>query len=138
MMMMNETDVYFQNSVLLAMHRFFNWTEFTENYIWAKFYTDSTKYQDNQCQVFFCSHPKTDENERRCLHNSVDFRLLNKSPWFVRLASGLTSDRVYTNTGGPQDTCLSPFLFTLYTVDCRSTHNEYQTDKSAADTAQIA
>ena len=32
---------------------------------------------------------------------------------------------------------MSPFLFTLYTADCRSTHDECQTDKFASDTAQI-
>ena len=64
----------------------------------------------------------------------MDFRLLNKSPLFVRQASGLTSDLVYTNAGGPEGTCLSPLLFTLYTADCWSTHDKCQTDKFADDT----
>ena len=58
-------------------------------------------------------------------------------PKYVRPPSGFTSDLVYTNTGGPQGTCLLPFLFTLYSADCRSTHEECQTDKFAADTPQI-
>ena len=56
---------------------------------------------------------------------------------FVTLSSGLTSDLVYTNTGRPEGTCLSPFLFTLYTAHCRSTHDECQTDKFAGGTAQM-
>ena len=67
----------------------------------------------------------------------MDFRLLNESPSFVRLASGLTSDLVYTNADGPEGTYLSPLLFTLYTADCWNTHDKCQTDKSADDTAQI-
>ena len=62
---------------------------------------------------------------------------LTNHPQFVRLASCFTSDLVYTDTGGPQGTCLSPFLFTLYTADCRNTHDECQTDKFADDIAQI-
>ena len=49
----------------------------------------------------------------------------------------LTSDLVYTNTGGPEGTCLSPLLFTLCTADCWSTHDKCQTDKFADDTVQI-
>ena len=62
---------------------------------------------------------------------------ITNRPQTVRLASGLTSDLVHTDTGGPQGTCLSPLLFTLYTADCRSTHDECQTEKFASDTAQI-
>ena len=65
----------------------------------------------------------------------LDF--LTNRPQCVRLASGLPSDLVFTNTGGPQGTCLSPFLFTLYTANCQSTHDECQTDKCADDSAQI-
>ena len=53
------------------------------------------------------------------------------------MASGLPSDLVYINTGGPKGICLSPFFFTLYTADFRSTHDECQNDKFADDTAQI-
>ena len=62
---------------------------------------------------------------------------MTNRPQFVRLASGLTSDLEYTDTGGPQGTCLSSFLFTLYTADCRSTHDECLIGEFADDTAQI-
>ena len=59
---------------------------------------------------------------------------LTNRPQFVRLASGFTTDLVYTDTGGPQGTCLSPYLLTLYTANCQDTHGKCQT---ADDTAQI-
>ena len=37
----------------------------------------------------------------------------------VRL-NGLLSSAIRTNTGAPQGTVLAPFLFVLYTADCRS------------------
>ena len=41
---------------------------------------------------------------------------LSSRPQYVRLQSGL-SDVVISNTGAPQGTVLSPFLFTIYTSD---------------------
>ena len=40
---------------------------------------------------------------------------------YVRL-NGLLSTAIRTNTGAPQGTVLAPFLFALYTDDCRSTY----------------
>ena len=62
---------------------------------------------------------------------------ITNRPQTVRLASGLTSDLVHTDTSGPQETGLSPCLFTRYPADCRGTHDECQTDKFADDTAKI-
>ena len=45
------------------------------------------------------------------------------------------SDTLFTNTGAPQGTVLSPFLFSLYTADCRTTHVDCALDKYADDTA---
>ena len=44
---------------------------------------------------------------------------------------------MFTNTGAPQGTVLSPFLFSLYTADCRSKHVNCLIDKYADDTALI-
>ncbi|KAJ8353481.1 hypothetical protein SKAU_G00210480 [Synaphobranchus kaupii] len=41
---------------------------------------------------------------------------LTGRPQYVRLQH-CVSDRVVSNTGAPQGTVLSPFLFTLYTTD---------------------
>ena len=47
------------------------------------------------------------------------------------------SDTRTINTGTPQGTVISPFIFTLYTNDCRSTHEEQRTIKFSDDTAVV-
>ena len=42
---------------------------------------------------------------------------------YVRL-NGLLSSAIRTNTGAPQGTVLAPFLFAMYTADCRSTDEQ--------------
>ena len=44
---------------------------------------------------------------------------LTDRPQFVKLNRSISAIS-HTNTGAPQGTVLSPFLFTLYTADCRS------------------
>ena len=41
------------------------------------------------------------------------------------------------NTGTPQGTVISPFIFTLYTNDCRSKHDTQKTYKFSDDTAIV-
>ena len=59
---------------------------------------------------------------------------LTSRPQYVRLRPSTLSDVIITNTGAPQGTVLSPFLFSLYTSDCRATHNNCFIDKYADDT----
>ena len=54
----------------------------------------------------------------------------------VRL-NGLLSSAISTNTGAPQGTVLAPFLFVLYTADCRSTDESCPLVKFADDTELV-
>ena len=47
------------------------------------------------------------------------FDYLTNRLQYVRL-NGVLSSAICTNTGAPHGTVLSPFLFSLYTADCRS------------------
>ena len=47
------------------------------------------------------------------------FDYLTSRLQYVRL-NGLLSSAISTNIGAPQGTALAPFLFALYTDDCRS------------------
>lgn len=56
---------------------------------------------------------------------------------FVKLNSCIKSGKITTNTGSPQGTVLSPFLFTIYTADYRPQHSSCQVVKFADDTALL-
>ncbi|WP_419631026.1 reverse transcriptase domain-containing protein, partial [Thiolapillus sp.] len=55
---------------------------------------------------------------------------------YVRL-NGVLSSVICTNTGAPQGTVLAPFLFSLYTADCRSTDESCPLVKFADDTELV-
>ena len=55
---------------------------------------------------------------------------------YVRL-NGLLSSAIRTNTGAPQGTVLAPFLFALYTADCRSTDESCPVVKFADDDTEL-
>ena len=62
--------------------------------------------------------------------------LTNRSQ-YVRLNTSVCSDMLNSNTGAPQGTVLAPFLFTLYTHDCRSSTDKCPIVKFADDTAML-
>ena len=45
---------------------------------------------------------------------------LSERSQYVRLDQGIRSDCVFSNIGTPQGTVMAPFLFAVYTSDCRS------------------
>ncbi|KAJ8003978.1 hypothetical protein DPEC_G00154020 [Dallia pectoralis] len=61
---------------------------------------------------------------------------LTDRPQFVRLQSSL-SDVAVSNTGSPQGTVLSPFLFTLYTSDFRYNSGTCHLQKFADDSSIV-
>merc|ERR1712035_110584 len=61
---------------------------------------------------------------------------LTGRPQFVRLGSGL-SDVVVSDTGAPQGTVLSPFLFTLYTTDFKYNSGSCHLQKFSDDSAVV-
>ena len=65
------------------------------------------------------------------------FLFLETRTQFVKLNSTINSEKMTTNTGSPQGTVSSPFLFSIYTGDYRPQHSSCQVVKFADDTALI-
>ena len=61
------------------------------------------------------------------------FDYLTNRLQYVQL-NGVLSSVICTNTGASQGTVLAPFLFSLYTADCRSTDESCPLVKFADDT----
>ena len=51
--------------------------------------------------------------------------------------NGVLSSVIRKNTGAPQGTVLAPFLFSLYTADCRGTDESCPLVKLADDTELV-
>ena len=68
------------------------------------------------------------------IHRIFDY--LTSRLQYVRL-NGLLSSAISTNTGAPQGTVLTPFLFSLYIADCRSTDESCPVAKFADATELV-
>ncbi|KAK2161792.1 hypothetical protein NP493_1559g00026 [Ridgeia piscesae] len=65
------------------------------------------------------------------------FNFLSNRPQCVRVGD-IKSPVLVSNTGAPQGCVLSPFLYTLYTNDCRSVDSSTQFVRFSDDTAMLA
>ncbi|KAK2155971.1 hypothetical protein NP493_2017g00010 [Ridgeia piscesae] len=65
------------------------------------------------------------------------FNFLRNRPQCVRVGD-IKSPVLVSNTGAPQGCVLSPFLYTLYTNDCRSVDSSTQFVRFSDDTAMLA
>jgi hypothetical protein len=79
--------------------------------------------------------------DSKCVPNGILMWILNyltNRSQFVKISSsGNTSTVITSNTGAPQGTVLAPFLFTLYTADCRSSAPSCPLIKFADDTVMV-
>ena len=65
------------------------------------------------------------------------FEYLTNRSQYVKIDQSSISNVIFSNTGAPQGSVLAPFLFTVYTSDCRSQSLKCPLIKFADDTALI-
>ena len=84
-------------------------------------------------QETLTTHGRTPYTARK----SLSFNFLSNRPQCVRVGD-IKSPVIVSNTGAPQGCVLSPFLYTLYTNDCRSVDPSTQYVRFSDDTAMLA
>jgi len=104
------------DAVLYSLENIYSHLEKTGSTVRLMFFTFSSAFNTIQPHLLAQKHLNMK------LPSSVIlwiFDYLTSRLQYVRL-NGLLSSTISTNTGAPQDTVLAPFLFVLYTADCRS------------------
>ena len=118
-------------------------------YMYQKIYTHIQKKQAVSVRLKFFDFPSAFNTKQP---QSLVQKLLNTKlpssliPWIfdyltIRLQyvrpNGVLSSVICTNIGAPKGTDLAPFLFSLYTADCRSTTESCPSVKFADDTELV-
>ena len=136
--------LYMQNSIYSHLDK-------TSSYVRIMFFDFSSAFNTIQ------PHLLAQKLKNMCIHPNIIKWILNyltDRPQFVRLQNNrtntqphkntscntgtfITSNMIKTFTGAPQGTVLSPFLFTLYTSDCRFAEKSCHLQKFSDDSAIV-
>ena len=120
-----------EDAVLYVLNRMYAHLDNTNTFIRLMFFDFSSAFNTMQCHLLVDKLLRMNVDARTLMWI---FDYLTNRPQFVRLSNNILSDVMYTNTGAPQGTVLSPFLFSLYTADCRHAHDSCPIVKFADDT----
>jgi hypothetical protein len=120
-----------EDAVLYVLNRMYSHLENANTCIRLMFFDFSSAFNTMQSHLLV----------QKLLRMNVDaqsvlwiFDYLSNRPQFVRMSCNVISDVLFTNTGAPQGTVLSPFLFSLYTAECRHKNDSCPIVKFADDT----
>lgn len=120
------------DALIFMLHNIYSHLETTASSVRILFFDFSSAFNTIQ------PHILADKLSNFKLHNKTIAWLLDyllARPQYVRLDKA--SDIILTNTGAPQGTVLSPFLFSLYTADYRHSQPSCLIQKFSDDTALV-
>ena len=129
------------DALLYVLNKVYSHLEKTSSSVRIMFYDFSSAFNTIQCHLL----------GRKLMNMNVSpytilwiLDYLTKRPQYVKIncspadksrSSQFLSDTLFTNTGCPQGTVLSPYLFSIYTSDSRESHDQCSLIKYADDTA---
>ena len=119
------------DAVSLTLHKILQHLETPKSYARILFLDFSSAFNTIVPQRLYDKLLNTFCVDQNMCNWVLDF-LLNRSQ--VVRVGGLTSGKLVLNTGAPQGCVLSPLLFTLFTNDCRSSHDSVVLVKFSDDT----
>ena len=139
------------DALLYMLHSVSSHLEKTASYVRIMFFDFSSAFNTIQ------PHILAQKLKNMCIHPNIIkwiLHYLTDRPQYVRLTNNsankrpqtntscntgayTTSDTITTFTGAPQGTVLSPFLFTLYTSDCRWNEESCHLQKFSDDSAVL-